>query len=276
MMDKQNPGMLPDVPAHLLKDIMKRQIRANVVSTVAGVVAGIEDMECEAAALGLTAKVRISAGSEISPGVEVASFFGNPLQIVRGEDFLLGMISKASGIATAARKAVSLAGRVQVVSGGWKKVPREMKSYVRKGLLTGGVAIRMLPDPFVYLDKNYLRIFGSLEAEMHAAHAFPERRVVVQLRGETAEIGKEAVLAARLGAAVVMVDTGSVEDLRRCSQMLLKTGLRGKVSLAYGGGVQLDDLQGLQNEDVDIVDVGRALLDAPLLDFRYDVELFRT
>lgn len=266
--------MLPDVPAHLLKDVMKRQIKANIVSTVAGVIAGIEDMESEAAALGLTVRVHISAGKEILSGAEVASFFGNPLQIVRGEDTLLGMISKASGIATAARQAVILAGRVQVVSGGWKKMPREMKGYVRKGLLAGGVSVRMLPHPFVYLDKNYLRIFGSLEAEMLATRAFPERRVVVQLHGETAEIGKEAVLAARLGAAVVMVDTGSKEDLRRCSFSLVQAGLRSKVSLAYGGGVQLGDLQELRNEDLDIVDVGRALLDAPLMDFRYDVDPF--
>lgn len=268
---KKHHDILPDVPALLLQGIMDRKVRAVIVSTSAGVVAGMDEMEAQAAALGLVAHVYNPTGTNVSPGSEVASLEGDPLQIIRGEDCLLGVISKVSGIATAARQAVILAGKVQVVSGGWKKVPRELKEYVRKGLIAGGAGIRMLPQPFVYLDKNYLRMFGSLESEIDAARIFPERSVVVQLLGETAEIGKEAALAARSGASVVMVDTGSIEDLRKCSLSLTQSGLRDKVKLAYGGGVQLSDLADLQKEDLDIVDVGRAILDAPLLDFRYDV-----
>ncbi len=261
----------PDVPALLLKNMMNRKVRAKIVSTDAGVVAGIEEMERQAVALGLEVHVNCRSATKVVPESEVASLKGDPLQIVKGEDCLLGIISKASGIATAARQAVALAGNVQVVSGGWKKVPPGMKEYVREGLMAGGVGIRILPDPFVYLDKNYLRLFGSLESEINAARTFPGRSIVVQLRGETAEIGKEATRAARLGATAIMVDTGSIGDLRKCSLSLTQAGLRDRVKLVYGGGVQLSDLTELAKEDVDIVDVGRAILDAPLLDFRYDV-----
>jgi nicotinate-nucleotide pyrophosphorylase (carboxylating) len=48
--------------------------------------------------------------------------------------------------------------------------------------------------------------------------------------------------------------------------------MRSKVKLAFGGGVKLSDLPKLQDEDLDIVDMGRAILDAPLLDLRYDVQ----
>ncbi len=270
-MMSQAKDTLPDVPGLLLKDIAEHQVKAKIVSTVAGVLAGMEELANQAIGLGLAVRVIYPTGAHIAPGSAVAFFEGNPRQIVRGEDCLLGIISKMSGIATAARQAVMLAGKVQVVSGGWKKVPGEMKEYVRQGLMAGGAALRMLPDPFIYLDKNYLRLLGSIEREIKAARILPERRIVVQLLGETAEIGEEAVLAARLGASVIMVDTGAIEDLRECSRSLIQTGLRDKVKLAYGGGVQLMDLPRLQKEDLDIVDVGRAILDAPLLDFRYDV-----
>jgi nicotinate-nucleotide pyrophosphorylase (carboxylating) len=41
--------------------------------------------------------------------------------------------------------------------------------------------------------------------------------------------------------------------------------------LAFGGGVQLTDIDRLRGLDVDIVDVGRAIVDAPLLDMRFQV-----
>jgi nicotinate-nucleotide pyrophosphorylase (carboxylating) len=43
------------------------------------------------------------------------------------------------------------------------------------------------------------------------------------------------------------------------------------VRLAFGGGVQLTDIDRLRELDVDIVDVGRAIVDAPLLDMRFRV-----
>ncbi|MDQ7095426.1 nicotinate-nucleotide pyrophosphorylase [Desulfosporosinus sp. PR] len=260
-----------DVPRFLLKDSLNRKIRAGIISNSRGILAGIEDMENQALALGLEVNINSKTGDEVFPGEQIASFLGDPMQIIRGEDSLLGIISKVSGIATAARQAITSAGKVQVVSGGWKKVPPGMKEYVRKGLIAGGVFIRMLPEPFVYLDKNYLRILGSLETEINIGHTLPGRSIVVQLRGETAAIDDEACHAAQLGAKVVMIDTGSIEDLRKCAMALRAEGLREKVKLAFGGGVKLEELPHFQAEDLEFVDIGRAILDAPMLDFRYDV-----
>jgi len=128
-----------------------------------------------------------------------------------------------------------------------------------------------LPALFLYLDKNYIRIFGSLFKALEAAHFFPARPVVVQLHSETHLIGEEALAAARSGVQVVMVDTGRVCDLREVSETLRQEDLRQHVQLAFAGGLTLSDLDSLQNEDLDIVDIGRAILDAPLIDFCYDV-----
>lgn len=70
-----------------------------------------------------------------------------------------------------------------------------------------------------------------------------------------------------------MVDTGRIGDLRTVSKILSRKGLRDRVQIAFAGEVRLNDLDTLQHEDLDIVDIGRAVLDAPFLDFRYDVTL---
>lgn len=260
-----------DVPRVLFSRMSQSTVRAEIIATESGVVAGMDSLERQARALGLQITVYSSSGAEIQPGTVVAAVAGNPVQVVRGEDRLLGVIGKVSGVATAARQAVDKAGNMRVVCGGWKKMPLKMKRELRRALRVGGVGIRILPRPFLYLDKNYIRIFGSLVKALEAADLLPDRPVAVQLRGETGPIAREAIAAAGYGAQVLMVDTGCVSDLSEVSSALRQEGLRERVQIAFAGCLRLDDLEHLQAEDVDIVDIGQAILDAPLLDFRYDV-----
>ena len=112
-----------DVPEVILTRIMHKVVRAEIVSAEHGVVAGTEELEKQARALGLQVNVHVSSGMEIKRGQAVAEITGNPVQVVRGEDVLLGVISKVSGVATAACEAVRRAGGIKVVCGGWKKMP---------------------------------------------------------------------------------------------------------------------------------------------------------
>jgi nicotinate-nucleotide pyrophosphorylase (carboxylating) len=68
-----------------------------------------------------------------------------------------------------------------------------------------------------------------------------------------------------------MVDTGSLDDLRRVDESLRAAGHRERVQLAFAGGVNETHLVAARAAGADIVDVGRAVLDAPLWDVRMDV-----
>ncbi len=271
MIRKALEPSLVDVPQTILGDVSRSVVHAKVVCTESGVVAGIEALEHQAKTLGLRIATYVSSGARVPPGSIVALVAGNPVQVVRGEDSLLGTVAKVSGVATAAHTARSKAGRLRVVCGGWKKMPASMKDQLRDALRAGGLDARIAPDPFLYLDKNYIRILGSIVAAMESAARLPGRTVAIQLRGETAPISEEAIAAARCGAHILMVDTGRIDDLRAVSTVLTQEGLRSEVEIAFAGNLTLGDLERLQREDTDVVDIGRAILDAPLLDFRYDV-----
>ena len=73
------------------------------------------------------------------------------------------------------------------------------------------------------------------------------------------------------GAGVFMVDTGRIEDLRRCRTVLETSGRRGEVQLAYAGGVKLTDIPQLTEERLDILCIGKQIVDAQLLDMKLDV-----
>jgi nicotinate-nucleotide pyrophosphorylase (carboxylating) len=221
--------------------------------------------------MGLSFTSSLEDGSVIDAGQEVARVIGDPVQIAKAEERIIGALSKSSGIATAARRALRLAGSgCQVVSGGWKKMPIEMKELARQAVLDGGLMIRITNRPFVYLDKNYVRILRGVEQAIKTVAPL-NRATVVQLLGETGPIAEEALQAVYAGAAVIMVDTGRYDDLEKVIHALRDKGVRSEVQIAFSGKVSLDDIETLSKMDVDIVDIGYAIIDAPCLPMRFDV-----
>ena len=82
---------------------------------------------------------------------------------------------------------------------------------------------------------------------------------------------EESLFAAEAGAGIIMVDTAKIEDLRAVNNALVANNFRHSTVLAFGGGVQLDQLDDIHSAGADTVDIGRAILDAPLLDLRIRV-----
>jgi len=60
-------------------------------------------------------------------------------------------------------------------------------------------------------------------------------------------------------ARLVMVDAANLQ------------GFRQGVKIAFGGGVTSEMLEEVVGGGADIIDIGRAIIDAPILDFRLDV-----
>jgi nicotinate-nucleotide pyrophosphorylase (carboxylating) len=266
-----------NVKSQDLRDIIfegmeDKEVTASIRVKEEGIVSGITEMVEMAKKLGLDIVFHVPEGTKVTSGDVVAIVRGTPKQVVIAEDFLIGLIAKPSGIATAARKALELSqGKVTVVSGAWKKMPFQIKDLIRKALMVGGVKVRISEEPFLYLDKNYIRIFGGIEKAMEYTKNIKDRIRVVQIRGETDSIENEAVKAAECGANIIFVDTGNIIDLERVARILTDKGLRQRVKLAFGGSIKLEDIPKLREKDVDILDIGRAILDAPMLDMSFDV-----
>ena len=68
-----------------------------------------------------------------------------------------------------------------------------------------------------------------------------------------------------------MIDTGDMADIAPCVEALKNGGRRGDCLVAYSGGVKLHDIDGLAHSGIDILCIGQAIVDAPLMDMRLDV-----
>jgi nicotinate-nucleotide pyrophosphorylase (carboxylating) len=247
--------------------IADRTFVAVLIADNEGIVSPVAAAVEAAQEIGLKIEFQLNEAGYVRPGDEILRFHGTPIQIALAEERVVGLLAKASGIATAARRFVDRArGRPRIVSGAWKKLPLSVKDTIRSAIVAGGAEPRIATGPFVYLDKNIVTMLGGPEATLAAVAEMTNHRRVIQLDDPRA-----AAAAARAGADVIFVDTGRLVDAADASRQLSDAGLRDRVELAFGGGVRLEDIGELKRLNLDTVDVGRAIVDAPLLDMRIRV-----
>lgn len=267
-----NQNFSGDIRDVLFSKIIEKKFAAQVSVESAGIIAGSQNAYNKLIKLELNVEYLAADGAMVESGNVIARFKGNAKKITTAEDIIMGSLMKPSGIATAMNRAVKLAqGKIRIVSGAWKKMPLEMKQSVREAIVIGGGAFRILDLPFVYLDKNYVRIFGSIAEALKSAEPLTDSFKVVQLRGEMKSIADETVEAAVNGAQVLMVDTGKISDVQVANRVLAELGLRNQKQVAFAGGVKIASIPDYLEQGIDILDIGVQIVDAPLLDMKMDV-----
>ena len=263
---------MQDLRDDIFKGVMSSSVTAEIIAEEAGVIAGMQAAKNRAKSLGLDIIRMVAEGKTVQRGEVTARICGNPKQIALAEEQLIGLVAKPSGIATATRKSVDRAGPdIQIVCGAWKKMPVVLKHTIRRAIVTGGGYFRISRDPFIYLDKNYIQMLGGIKSSLQAVAHFTGFKKVVQIKGRQDDIALEAFEAAKLNADIVFVDSGHPEDLRGLADLLNRKGLRERVKIAFGGSVKIEDIDRFKILPVDILEIGRPIVDAPLLDLKLEV-----
>lgn len=269
--------MPPEAASHDLRDdifasLAERRFTAEVRVTSGGLVCGVEWARRQVEELGCEVLRCAADGDEADPARPVLVLRGTAKAVAIAEDCVPGAIGKLSGIARAARRARELAdGKLRVVSGAAKKMPVEIKPQVRRAVHCGGGSGRIADGPFLYLDKNYVRMFGGVAATLAAVAAMPGFVRAIQLRGLVEDIAAETRAAIDMRAEILMVDTGRLEDLDLVSDLVRRAGRRQVTTIAFAGDIELADIPAIATHDVDILDIGRAVIDAPMVDVKFDV-----
>jgi len=261
-----------DIRDLVFQHIKKKKIRAAITAMEDGVLCGVKKAEEKAEEIVLEFKAHKKDGDSIKKGDVILTIEGTPKKITLAEEKIIGCFCKTSGIATAARRAKCLGGhRLKIVCGAWKKMPPPIKEDLRAAISVGGVHYRISDLPFLYLDKNYVKIFKGVSEALKSVKRIEGRCKVIQLKSKGKILIKEALNAAREGADIIMIDTGRKRDITAVNEALIKNDLRERIKLAFGGGVKLRDIKELKMMNLDIIDIGREIVDAPLLDMRLDV-----
>ena len=263
---------MQDVRDVIFQTIAQKTYCAELKAEKDGVLSGVEDAQRKAEELGVQWISSYQEGDWLEQGKPFARILAGPKEIAMAEEQLIGTLAKASGIATAARRAVEqAAGRVEIVSGSWKKMPPQLKTMVRRAIATGGASFRICEVPMLYIDKNFIRMLGSIPRALKAVEELKKPTKIIQIKGLFCPVEEETRQAVEGGAKILMVDTGSLDDLDRCRKTLESIGCREKVKIAFAGNVRIAQISELVARGVDILCIGKEIVDAGLLDMKLDV-----
>jgi len=264
---------MEDIRDIIFKDIIDNEFRAILTPERDGCLSGVLEAEKQAEEIGVKLSFFLKEGENVREGEPIGELIATPKKIALSEEKIIGTLSKFSGIATASQQAVAFAkGKIRIVSGSWKKMPPSIKDGIRRAIISGGASFRICSTPMIYLDKNYISMLGSIPLALATVKDYTEFIKVIQIKGKQFSVEEETVQALENGCGILMVDTGKLDDLVRCSKTVKNLGKRGEVQIAFAGGIKLDKIAELTAYDIDILCIGKEIVDAPLLDIRLDVQ----
>ena len=241
-----------DVTSEALPDV---EVEGLVVFRERGVVAGLEEAEALCQLLGLRTSRLVGEGSWAEAGSAVLALRGSARDIAKVERTVLNIVMFASGIATATRRVLERARRVnpRVRVAATRKTHPLLRFLEKRAVAVGGGdPHRFSLSDAVLVKDTHIAVFGSLEAAIEAVRRTAPFTAKIEVEVSSVE---DAVRAARLGVDIVMLDNMQPSDVCRVHEALVAEGLRGRVLLEASGGITEENVE-LYAPCVDVVSLG--------------------
>ncbi len=228
----------------------RNKIKAKIISRQNAVVAGARYAKEIFVLKGCNVKILKKDASKVKRNQTILEIFGTPQAILSCERTALNLLSRMTGIATQTNNLV-------------KKIPRKTKLYATRktapGLrffdkeavkIGGGEKHRMSLDQMIMLKDNHLLIGGSIEKLVKKAKS-KYNQVEIEVENQ-----KDAILAAKAGATIVMLDNFSPSKVSRTIAALKKLGLRKKVKIEASGGINASNIHLFAKTGIDMISMG--------------------
>lgn len=260
-----------DIGGFVVGDTMQEAL---LLGKGAGVLAGVPFANHVFEYAGLTvewlkAEGHVITEEEAKAKEPVAKVTGPTRNILMAERTALNILSRASGVATAAHSAMSVArahgwhGKVA----GTRKTTPGFGLVEKYALLVGGADThRMDLSAMVMLKDNHIWSTGSIAESVSRARiaAGFSTKIEVECTSE-----KDAVEAAEAGADVIMLDNYKGEELKAVSARIKKRWPH--IIIEASGGITLDTMHEFFAPSVDIISQGALTNGYSTLDFSLKV-----
>ena len=230
--------------------ISKKKITARIISREEAVIAGVKYAKEIFRLKGCNVSIIKKDGSKIKPNQTIMKITGNAGKILTCERTALNLLTRMSGIATQTNQLV-------------KQIPKKTKIYATRktapGLryfdkeaveIGGGKKHRLRLDEMVMIKDNHIAVENSL---LSLIKKTKKRYKKFEVEVENTS---DAVLAAKEGATIIMLDNFSPSKIKKTIQMLKIRKLRNKVLLEASGGINSRNIHKYGQTGVDIISVG--------------------
>ncbi|MBF0344707.1 MAG: carboxylating nicotinate-nucleotide diphosphorylase [Nitrospirae bacterium] len=187
-------------------------------------------------------------GSEFLKGERIARVAGRTRSLLMGERLALNIIQRLSGIATLTRMYTDRVKDLPVQIVDTRKTTPNMR-YMEKYAVRigGGSNHRFGLYDGVLIKDNHIKAAGGIAQAIERVKQVP-LLTKIEIEVKNIEELKEAL---ELDVDIVMLDNMSIEDMRRCVEIVNK-----RVKLEASGNVTLENVRQIAETGVDIISSG--------------------
>lgn len=237
-----------DITSSLLP---KRKITARIISRERAVVAGVKYAKEIFEIKGCKVKILKKDGSIIKPNQTILQITGEAGKILTCERTALNLLTRMSGIATQTNHLVKKIPNQKTKLYATRKTAPGLRIFDKEAVeIGGGKKHRMKLDEMVMIKDNHIAVSGSLLFLIKKAKK-RYRKFEVEV-----ENTQDAILAAKEGATIIMLDNFTPNQIKKTIRMLKSQNLRDKVMIEASGGITSKNISKYGNTGVDIISVG--------------------
>ena len=248
--------------------LTKKKIVARIISRQQGVIAGIKFAKNLFQLKGCTVKAFVKDGTKVKPNQKIFQVSGNTQSVLSCERTALNLLSRMSGIATQTSFLVSKIRKVNKKTNLYstRKTAPGLRIFDKEAVkIGGGHKHRMTLDEMIMIKDNHLALCNSMEDIIKQAQ---KKRKCVEIEVENQ---KDALLAAKMGASIIMLDNFTPTKIKRTITALRKKKMRNKVKLEASGGITSKNIIAYARTGVDMISVGSITNSVTGLDLSLDV-----
>jgi nicotinate-nucleotide pyrophosphorylase (carboxylating) len=259
-----------DVTSELLVD-EKTEATAEITAKGEGMLSGIEALLEACSEFDLKYERFKRSGETFSSGDRICRISGNARTLMGLERTILNLLSKLSGIATAtwtATQAVREINDTTRIAGTRKTTPglRELeKEALRHG---GGDTHRFSLSDMLLIKDNHIALAGGVQEALKRAIEGKSFAHKVEIEVTSMD---DALVAAELGADIIMLDNMSPERVNEVIGMLKDRGLRDRVLVEVSGNITTANAPDYARAGADILSMGALTHSVRAVDFSMNV-----
>jgi nicotinate-nucleotide pyrophosphorylase (carboxylating) len=218
---------------------------------------------------GLTIRTFGTDGSSYTTGDEILVMNGEAHTILLLERTLLNILGRMSGIATRTR---TLQDRVSAVNprcriAATRKTAPGLRLLDKKAAMIGGADPHRYSLSDAVLIKDNHRVLTRVDEAVRRAKAAGAYHLV-EAEADTMD---EALMIARAGADIILLDNMSPDQVSQSITLLAEKGLREKVIIEISGGITEENLVSYASLPVDRISLGLLTHSVTNADFSLDI-----
>jgi len=228
-----------------------RNISARIISREKAIVAGVRHAKEIFKLKGCNVMIVKKDGSKIKPNQTIMTISGDAGKILTCERTALNLLTRMSGIATQTDYLVRKISNRKTKLYATRKTAPGLRYFDKEAVeIGGGKKHRLKLDEMVMIKDNHIAAGDSLLSLIKSA-----KRKYKKFEVEV-ENTSDAVLAAKEGASIIMLDNFSPDQIKKTIQVLKNQKLRSKVLLEASGGINSKNIAKYGSTGVDIISVG--------------------